>query len=85
MGAVDSPFYRTGIGMPPGYPGYTPGLLHPGLGGPTPFAPPNHLPPFAPKVSANALRVAQNRKQPITYSRMKAKNQSATQVNTYYS
>lgn len=50
MGAVDSPFYRTGLGMPT-YPGYTPSLLHPGLGGPTPFVPPSHLPSFAPKVS----------------------------------
>lgn len=50
MGAVDSPFYRTGaLGMP--YTGYSPGLLHPGLGGPTPFVPPSHLPSFAPKVN----------------------------------
>lgn len=50
MGTGDSPFYRTGLGMS-GYPGYSPSLLHPsGLGG-TPFAPPNHVTPFAPKVS----------------------------------
>lgn len=53
---VDSPFYRTGsaaaLGMPGAYPGAygAPGLLHPGLGGPTPFVPPSHLPSFAPKV-----------------------------------
>lgn len=51
LGAVDSPFYRTGLGMP-AYPGYsTQGLLHPGLSGSTPFVPPTHLPNFAPKVS----------------------------------
>lgn len=55
MGAVDSPFYRTGaLGMPP-YPGYSPGLLHPGLGGPTPFVPPSHLPSFAPKVNYKSV------------------------------
>uniref|UniRef100_A0A182TYE3 Uncharacterized protein n=1 Tax=Anopheles melas TaxID=34690 RepID=A0A182TYE3_9DIPT len=50
IGAVDSPFYRTGIGMP-AYPGYPPGLLHPGLSGPTQFVPPSHLQSFVPKVS----------------------------------
>lgn len=50
IAAVESPFYRTGIGLP-GYTGYTPaGLLHPGLGGATPFMPPSHLTSFAPKV-----------------------------------
>lgn len=51
IGAVDSPFYRTGplVGMPP-YP-YPSGLLHPGLSGPTQFVPPSHLPSFVPKVS----------------------------------
>jgi hypothetical protein len=40
------------MGMP-NYPGYTPGLIHPGLtAGPTPFVPPNHLPTFQPKVLA---------------------------------
>ncbi|ERL88112.1 hypothetical protein D910_05501 [Dendroctonus ponderosae] len=50
LGGVDSPFYRQGLGVP-GYPGYNPGLMgHPGLAtGPTPFAPPNHLPTFQPK------------------------------------
>lgn len=50
MGTVDSPFYRTAaLGVPP-YPGYTASLLHPpGLAG-TPFAPPNHVTSFAPKV-----------------------------------
>lgn len=52
MGAVDSPFYRTGLGLPAAYAGYSaPGLLHPGLAGATPFVPPSHLPSFAPKVS----------------------------------
>lgn len=51
IGAVDSPFYRTGgLGMP-SYPGYPPSLLHPGLSGPTQFVPPSHLPSFVPKVS----------------------------------
>lgn len=49
IGAVDSPFYRTGLGMP-AYP-YGPGLLHPGLSGPTQFVPPSHLQSFVPKVS----------------------------------
>lgn len=49
MGTVDSPFYRTGLGSVPTYPGYGAGLLHPsGLG--TPFVPPNHVTSFAPKV-----------------------------------
>lgn len=51
MGAIDSSFYRTGLGLP-SYPGYSPSLMHPGIGGPTPFVPPTHLPSFAPKVSA---------------------------------
>lgn len=51
IAAVDPQFYRAGIGLPPGYTGYSPaGLLHAGLGGPTPFMPPNHLTSFAPKV-----------------------------------
>lgn len=49
IATVDTPFYRTGIGLP-GYPGYNSGLLHPGLGGATPFMPPGHLTSFAPKV-----------------------------------
>lgn len=52
IGAVDSPFYRTGpamVGMPP-YP-YPSGILHPGLSGPTQFVPPSHLQSFVPKVS----------------------------------
>ncbi|CAH0564770.1 unnamed protein product, partial [Brassicogethes aeneus] len=50
IGSVESPFYRQNLGMP-NYPGYSaPGLMHHGLTtGPTPFAPPNHLPPFQPK------------------------------------
>jgi autism susceptibility gene 2 protein len=51
IGAVDSPFYRTGpamVGMPP-YP-YPSGILHPGLSGPTQFVPPSHLQSFVPKV-----------------------------------
>lgn len=55
MGTVDSPFFRTGLGMPP-YTGYTPSLLHPGLSGPTPFVPPTHLPNFAQKVSRSEER-----------------------------
>lgn len=51
IAAVESPFYRTaGIGLP-AYIGYSPaGLIHPGLGGATPFMPPSHLTSFAPKV-----------------------------------
>lgn len=49
LGVGDSPFYRTGLGMP-AYPGYTPSLLHPGLSGSTPFVPPTHLANFVPKV-----------------------------------
>lgn len=52
IGAVDSPFYRTGpalVGMPP-YP-YGSGILHPGLSGPTQFVPPSHLQSFVPKVN----------------------------------
>lgn len=49
LGTVDSPFFRTGLGVPT-YAGYSPSILHPsGIPG-TPFAPPNHLTPFAPKV-----------------------------------
>ncbi|KAH8399834.1 hypothetical protein KR215_003388, partial [Drosophila sulfurigaster] len=58
--AVDPQFYRAGIGLPPGYTGYSPaGLLHSGLGGPTPFMPPNHLTSFAPKKTGrwNAMHV----------------------------
>lgn len=49
LGGVDSPFYRQNLGLT-SYPGFSPGLLHPSLGGSTPFAPPNHLPTFTPKV-----------------------------------
>ncbi|CAH1116333.1 unnamed protein product [Phaedon cochleariae] len=50
LGGVDSSFYRQNIGLPGTYPGYTPGLMHPGLTtGPTPFVPPTHLPTFQPK------------------------------------
>ncbi|CAG9857825.1 unnamed protein product [Phyllotreta striolata] len=53
LGSVDSPFYRQNLGLPGTYPGYTPGLMHPGLAsGPTPFVPPNHLPTFQPKSMA---------------------------------
>ncbi|KAM8718810.1 hypothetical protein ACLKA7_001509 [Drosophila subpalustris] len=58
--AVDPQFYRGGIGLPPGYTGYSPaGLLQAGLGGPTPFMPPNHLTSFAPKKTGrwNAMHV----------------------------
>ncbi|KAH8332297.1 hypothetical protein KR067_009294, partial [Drosophila pandora] len=49
--AVDPQFYRNGIGMPTGYPGYSPtGLLHSSVGGSTPFATPNHLTSFASRV-----------------------------------
>lgn len=49
--AVDPQFYRNGMGMPTGYPGYSPtGLLHSGVGGSTPFATPNHLTSFASRV-----------------------------------
>ncbi|KAK5637809.1 hypothetical protein RI129_000010, partial [Pyrocoelia pectoralis] len=48
LGSMDSPFYRQNMGLP-GYPSYSSSLLHPGLTGPTPFVPPNHLPPFQPK------------------------------------
>lgn len=47
---MESPFYRQNLGIP-NYPGYSPSLLHPGLTGPTPFVPPNHLPAFQTKVS----------------------------------
>jgi len=49
LGGVDSSFYRQNLGLT-SYPGFSPGLLHPSLGGSTPFAPPNHLPTFTPKV-----------------------------------
>ena len=51
IGAVDSPFYRTGpalVGMSPYQ--YSSGILHPGLSGPTQFVPPSHLQSFVPKV-----------------------------------
>lgn len=48
---MESPFYR-GLGAGLGYPGYSPGLMHPTIGGPTPFMPPTHIPPLAPKVSS---------------------------------
>ncbi|KAJ8923431.1 hypothetical protein NQ315_001990, partial [Exocentrus adspersus] len=60
LGGVDSSFYRQNIGLPATYPGYTPGLMHPGLTtGPTPFVPPNHLPTFQPKKTGkwNAMHV----------------------------
>ncbi|XP_052562443.1 proline-rich protein 36 isoform X6 [Culex pipiens pallens] len=58
IGAGDSPFYRTGLGMP-AYPAYGPGLLHPGLSGPTQFVPPSHLQSFVPKKTGkwNAMHV----------------------------
>ncbi|XP_014240308.1 autism susceptibility gene 2 protein homolog isoform X1 [Cimex lectularius] len=46
--AVESPFYRQSIGFT-GYPGYSPGLMHPTFGPSTPFAPPTHIPTFTPK------------------------------------
>jgi hypothetical protein len=49
LGGVDSSFYRQNLGLT-SYPGFSPGLLHPSLGGSTPFAPPNHLPTFISKV-----------------------------------
>uniref|UniRef100_A0A1B6C6L4 Uncharacterized protein n=1 Tax=Clastoptera arizonana TaxID=38151 RepID=A0A1B6C6L4_9HEMI len=57
LGGVDSPFYRQNLGLS-SYPGFSPGLLHPGLGS-TPFAPPNHLPTFTPKKTGkwNAMHV----------------------------
>ncbi|GBP11767.1 hypothetical protein EVAR_71663_1 [Eumeta japonica] len=55
IAAVESPFYRTGIGLP-GYTGYTPaGLIHPGLGGATPFMPPSHLTSFAPRYADSKM------------------------------
>ncbi|EDV46940.1 mucin-19 [Drosophila erecta] len=61
ISSVDPQFYRTGMGLPPGgYTGYSSaGLLHSGLGGPTPFMPPNHLTSFAPKKTGrwNAMHV----------------------------
>ncbi|KAH8238367.1 hypothetical protein KR032_005188, partial [Drosophila birchii] len=64
MSGVDPQFYRTpgGMGLPTGggYAGYAAtGLLHSGLGGPTPFMPPNHLTSFAPKKTGrwNAMHV----------------------------
>ncbi|XP_017110854.1 nuclear pore complex protein DDB_G0274915 [Drosophila elegans] len=61
ISSVDPQFYRTGMGLPAGgYSGYTSaGLLHSGLGGPTPFMPPNHLTSFAPKKTGrwNAMHV----------------------------
>lgn len=47
LGGVDSPFYRGNLGLA-SYPGFSPGLLGPGLPS-TPFAPPSHLPTFTPK------------------------------------
>lgn len=58
LGSVESPFYRQNLSMP-NYPAYTPSLLHPGLTGPTPFVPPNHLPAFQPKVSYYDIHVTQ--------------------------
>ena len=59
IGAVDSPFYRTGpamVGMPP-YP-YGSGIgLHPGLSGPTQFVPPSHLQSFVPKVNISKQKI----------------------------
>lgn len=46
----ESPFYRSPLGGMGSYPGYASSLLHPGLSGPTPFMPPSHMGPFAPKV-----------------------------------
>lgn len=46
----ESPFYRSALGGMASYPGYASSLLHPGLSGPTPFMPPSHMAPFAPKV-----------------------------------
>ncbi|KAG5894293.1 hypothetical protein JTB14_007437 [Gonioctena quinquepunctata] len=60
LGSMESSFYRQNIGLPGSYPGYAPGLMHPGLAtGPTPFVPPNHLPTFQPKKSGkwNAMHV----------------------------
>ncbi|XP_018319057.1 autism susceptibility gene 2 protein isoform X2 [Agrilus planipennis] len=48
LGGIDSPFYRQNLGLP-SYPSYSPSLLHPGLTGPTPFMPPNHVQSFQPK------------------------------------
>lgn len=55
MGTVDSPFYRTSLGVP-GYPGYTTNLLHPPSLSGTPFVPPNHVTSFAPKVNRLYVR-----------------------------
>ncbi|XP_032311887.1 nuclear pore complex protein DDB_G0274915 isoform X4 [Drosophila ananassae] len=57
---VDPQFYRNGIGIPTGYPGYSPtGILHSGVGGSTPFATPNHLTSFASRKTGrwNAMHV----------------------------
>ena len=51
---IDSSFYRQGLGFS-GYPGYSPGLLHPTFAPSTPFAPPTHLPTFTPKVRFNQM------------------------------
>lgn len=48
---MESPFYRGLAATSLGYPGYSPSLMHPSIGGPTPFMPPTHIPPLAPKVS----------------------------------
>ncbi|KAJ8959648.1 hypothetical protein NQ318_021835 [Aromia moschata] len=64
-GGVDSPFYRQNLGLPGSYPGYSPGLMHPGLTtGPTPFVPPNHLPTFQPKLVACNVLTMLRRVQP---------------------
>lgn len=58
IGAVDSPFYRTGqalVGMPP-FP-YSSGILHPGLSGNTQFVPPSHLQSFVPKVNISLSKL----------------------------
>ncbi|XP_068154869.1 LOW QUALITY PROTEIN: mucin-19 [Drosophila tropicalis] len=67
ISAVDPQFYRTGIGLPPGYTGYSSaGLLHAGLGGPTPFMPPNHLTSFAPKNTQSIISTPHSNNIPTT-------------------
>jgi len=76
ISSVDPQFYRTGMGLPPGgYSGYTSaGLLHSGLGGPTPFMPPNHLTSFAPKVRSCCLPITYELLNMFTFSILVSRN-----------
>ncbi|KAL5277681.1 AUTS2 family protein [Megaselia abdita] len=71
---MDSPFYR-GLSAGLGYPGYSPALMHPSIGGPTPFMPPSHITPIAPKQQPVPAIVDPNNtkpKQPTKHGRWNA-------------